>query len=221
MNISEIIGRKIRIIRKSKRLSSEKLGEAVGIEGSYVRQIETGKRKLNLIILERLASALEVNIAALFDPQLPVEKKDIPAEERLDLINLPVFEGVNQVSGSIFEERSAVDYLPVSQVLVSSIPNPKETAVWVKVNDESMLPLLNRGDLVLLNRISSLPVPDGTPLLAVMNEDIFLGRIYSNKGIVLLASMDLSGQSIMLPNNLEEDQSLSLFQILWKMQKLS
>ncbi|MBB5022189.1 helix-turn-helix domain-containing protein [Desulfurispira natronophila] len=220
MNISEIIGRKIRIIRKSQRLSSEKLGEAVGIEGSYVRQIETGKRKLNLIILEKLANALDVNIAALFDPQLPVEKKNIPAEERLDLINVPVFEGLPRSLPVVFDEKDAIDYLPVSQVLVSELTDPRQTALWVKVNDESMLPLLNRGDIVLLSRIQSLPIADGTPLLALREDEVFMGRVYSNNNIALLASMDLSGQSMTLPDSLE-DTDLQLFQILWKMQRLS
>ncbi|WP_051321259.1 helix-turn-helix domain-containing protein [Chrysiogenes arsenatis] len=219
MNISEIIGRKIRIIRKSKRLSSEKLGLAVGIEGSYIRQIETGKRKLNILILERLADALNVNLAALFDPQLPIEKKELPVEERLDLAIVPVFEGFSPQPEAYTSPNAAIDFFPVPQLMTQGIEKPAESCFWVRINSEDFQPLLRRGDLVLLNRRVNFPLLDGVPALTYHNGAPFLGRVTNAGGLSLLISTNLDGKSVSLPVTSEEGEGCYCFEVVWKANK--
>jgi len=58
---------KIRKIRKEKKISSDKLGEMVGLSGAAIRHIENGRRRLNMDLLEKIANALGVSVVELLE----------------------------------------------------------------------------------------------------------------------------------------------------------
>lgn len=64
------IGRRIRTIRESTdpRMSQNDLGEAIGLNGSRIQQYESGTRTPRLDVLQQIAAALDVETAALTDP---------------------------------------------------------------------------------------------------------------------------------------------------------
>lgn len=65
MDISD----KIKTLREKKGLSKNKLGKLAGVSQSYVSEIEAGKKKPTLEILERICNALEITIVELLsDP---------------------------------------------------------------------------------------------------------------------------------------------------------
>jgi transcriptional regulator with XRE-family HTH domain len=61
----EIIGSRIREIRKGKRMTQEKLAELSGVEPSNISHIERAATKLSLPTLVSIANALEVTLDEL------------------------------------------------------------------------------------------------------------------------------------------------------------
>ena len=59
-------GQKIKSLRIEKGLSQEALSFKANIDRTYMPGIENGKRNVSLIIIEKLAIALEVDIKDLF-----------------------------------------------------------------------------------------------------------------------------------------------------------
>ncbi|PWA11332.1 helix-turn-helix domain-containing protein [Flavobacterium laiguense] len=67
MNIKEKFGSKVKELREQKGFSIEFLANIANIDRTYISDIEKGKRNVSLLIIEKLAKALEVNIQELFD----------------------------------------------------------------------------------------------------------------------------------------------------------
>ncbi|XID92294.1 helix-turn-helix domain-containing protein [Paenibacillaceae bacterium WGS1546] len=65
--ILQLIGAKIRDLRKSKGLSQEKLGEMINSKYSYIGRLEKGQINCSILTLEKVANALEVQFEDLFD----------------------------------------------------------------------------------------------------------------------------------------------------------
>lgn len=58
----------VRLRRKAKGLSQEKLGELAGLHRTYVSQLERCKANISIDGLERIARILEVDTAELLQP---------------------------------------------------------------------------------------------------------------------------------------------------------
>ncbi len=61
------MGRKVRSLRTAKEWSQERLAEEADLDRSYIAGIEVGTRNPSLKALERLAGALSVRLADLFE----------------------------------------------------------------------------------------------------------------------------------------------------------
>ena len=66
MDICSVVGTNIRKARNSKKLSQEELAFKVGMDRSYLSEIENGHKNLSIVMLEQIATALDVKIASLF-----------------------------------------------------------------------------------------------------------------------------------------------------------
>ena len=66
-NLKENFGLKIKALREQKSYSIEYLANIANIDRTYISDIEKGKRNVSLLIIEKLAKALEVNIQELFN----------------------------------------------------------------------------------------------------------------------------------------------------------
>lgn len=62
----ELVGARIRDLRKSKDLSQESLAEKAGFNPSYIGFIERAERNISLKNLEKIAHALDVGVSELF-----------------------------------------------------------------------------------------------------------------------------------------------------------
>lgn len=60
-NYKNIVGEKVRALRKSAGLSQEVLAERCGIFRTYLSRIESGAANPSLVVLVTLANALEVS----------------------------------------------------------------------------------------------------------------------------------------------------------------
>ncbi|MGB9791148.1 MAG: helix-turn-helix domain-containing protein [Thermacetogeniaceae bacterium] len=67
-NIQKIVGENIRLLRRSKKMSQEKLAEMTGVSGSYIGYLERGERTPSLDLLAKIADALGVELVTLLTP---------------------------------------------------------------------------------------------------------------------------------------------------------
>ncbi len=58
-------GKKMRIVRKSKGVSQEKLADLAGLHRTYVSLVERGQCNISLVNIEKLAKALQVPLTRL------------------------------------------------------------------------------------------------------------------------------------------------------------
>lgn len=63
----ELLGARIKEIRKLRKMTQEKLAEKIGVDPKYVSFIEVGRSSPSLEALEKLAQALDVDIKDLFE----------------------------------------------------------------------------------------------------------------------------------------------------------
>lgn len=91
----ELLGMRIREVRKARQLSQEKLAEKVGVDPKQISRIEGGKSAPSLDTLEAIAKHLQVEIRELFDFQ------HLVPEERVE-------DQVLRLLGMMDEERKRV-----------------------------------------------------------------------------------------------------------------
>ena len=65
--ISKLIGQRIRNYRTQQKLSQEKLAELCGCHPTYSGQVERGEKNATLESIEKIASALNIPLAQLFE----------------------------------------------------------------------------------------------------------------------------------------------------------
>lgn len=70
MEAREILARNLRILRRAKGWSQEELADRAEIDRTYVSALERCIYAASVDVLDRLAEALSVNVAALLDVDL-------------------------------------------------------------------------------------------------------------------------------------------------------
>ena len=70
MDIKQKIGNKLKVLRVERRLSQESLAYLADIDRTYVHDIEKGTRNISIVVLEKLANALNIPIKDFFDDNL-------------------------------------------------------------------------------------------------------------------------------------------------------
>ena len=63
--ISKTLGQNIKRIRLKKRMSQGDICRAIDMDRSYMSAIESGKKNVTLVVLEKLANALDVSVDEL------------------------------------------------------------------------------------------------------------------------------------------------------------
>ncbi len=61
-----LIGRRLRLLRKTNNLSQREVADAIGLPQSNLSRIENGKQRLNLTLLTRMLSIYELTIQDFF-----------------------------------------------------------------------------------------------------------------------------------------------------------
>ena len=69
-----ILGRRVRHLRKSRGLTLEQLGVAVGKPAPYLSQLENGKKEPRLGLINDLAEALDATAVDLLVPEAPTRR---------------------------------------------------------------------------------------------------------------------------------------------------
>lgn len=73
----ELLGMRVREVRKKRQLSQEKLAEKVGVDPKQISRIEGGKSAPSLDTLESLARSLQVEMKDLLDFQHLIAEESI------------------------------------------------------------------------------------------------------------------------------------------------
>ena len=60
MRLSQMFGSNVRLRRKERGMSQEALADEVGLAVTYLGQLERGQRNPTLDVVERIATALEI-----------------------------------------------------------------------------------------------------------------------------------------------------------------
>ncbi len=66
MDIKSKVGRRIKEIRKIKDMSQKDLAYTSDIDRSYIASVESGRRNISIVNLEKIAVALGVSLSELF-----------------------------------------------------------------------------------------------------------------------------------------------------------
>ncbi|MBD3624050.1 MAG: helix-turn-helix transcriptional regulator [Rhodobacteraceae bacterium] len=68
MSIQSRVSRNVQRIRREKDLSQEEVAHRADIHQTYLSGVETGKRNPSILVVERIAKALGVDVSEIFKP---------------------------------------------------------------------------------------------------------------------------------------------------------
>lgn len=74
--VLEVIGRRLRGLRKSNDLSQREVADAIGLPQSNLSRIENGKQRLNLTVLARMLAIYHLSIQEFFAREDAVGRDD-------------------------------------------------------------------------------------------------------------------------------------------------
>lgn len=72
MDVRARVGQNVQKLRRDRDLSQEELAHRANVHQTYLSGVESGKRNPSVVVLERIAIALEVDISDFFrQPKKP------------------------------------------------------------------------------------------------------------------------------------------------------
>ena len=84
--VSEVdVGERLRAIRGLRRATLKTIADRAGVSESFLSQVERGKASASIASLRRIAGALGVSVADLFEPGGPPRPRVLRREERPSL----------------------------------------------------------------------------------------------------------------------------------------
>jgi len=109
-NIYDIVGERIREERKKAGLTIERLAELAQISSSFLAYIETKGRKASLETIQKLAEALRIPVAKLFETA-PGPGKDAVYEATQQFAQLILDKNAKETSGILEVAKAAAKHL--------------------------------------------------------------------------------------------------------------
>src|ERR671923_2627438 len=76
------VGERLRDIRRSRRATLRTVADRAGVSESFLSQVERGKASASIASLRRIAGALGVSVADLFEPSGPPRPRVLRREDR-------------------------------------------------------------------------------------------------------------------------------------------
>lgn len=70
IDIKVRVGLRIKQLRAQKGISQDKLAYSIDLSRSYLAEVETGKRNVSIINIERICNGLGVSVAEFFESDL-------------------------------------------------------------------------------------------------------------------------------------------------------
>jgi len=76
--IIEVVARNVRRLRHAAGLSQEALADKAGLHWTYISQVERGKRNVTVLVLAKIANALDIRPDQLLAAPLPEPRGGYP-----------------------------------------------------------------------------------------------------------------------------------------------
>jgi transcriptional regulator with XRE-family HTH domain len=67
MDVRDRVGRNVQRIRREREFTQEDVSHRANVHQTFLSGLENGKRNVSIVVLERIAKALGVDIAAFFE----------------------------------------------------------------------------------------------------------------------------------------------------------
>lgn len=67
MDVRDRVGRNVQRIRREREFTQEDVSHRANVHQTFLSGLENGKRNVSVVVLERIAKALNVDIAAFFE----------------------------------------------------------------------------------------------------------------------------------------------------------
>ena len=85
-DIIKFFGNNVRLLRKQKGLSQEKLAKLAGVHTTYIGQIERGEKKCTLEVADKIAVALGTSLSTMLDDGTNKSRAEILAETEKEVV---------------------------------------------------------------------------------------------------------------------------------------
>jgi transcriptional regulator with XRE-family HTH domain len=66
INIKDRVGNRIKELREQKKISQKDMAFTADLDRSYIAGVESGKRNISIVNLEKIAIALNITLTELF-----------------------------------------------------------------------------------------------------------------------------------------------------------
>lgn len=77
MDIKATIGLRIKTLREAKNMSQKDLAFGADLDRSYIASVESGKRNISIVNIEKISIALQVSLKEFFEDGVFAEIKEI------------------------------------------------------------------------------------------------------------------------------------------------
>lgn len=171
MAMGTLLGENVRKLRKARGLTLEQLALAANTDTGGLSKVERGIQGYSDALLQRIAQALGVPVAALFVEDSNVEPALIGTRK------IPVIDYVQAGTWTAVQESRTV-FDGVEFVLADANLGPRVFAM--RIRGESMLPVFTEGDLIIVD-LDVAPRP-GDFVVAANGGDVVFKQ-YRDRGV--------------------------------------
>ncbi|HBM70947.1 MAG TPA: transcriptional regulator [Firmicutes bacterium] len=67
MDIKILVGKRVKELRNKLGVSQEELADLAGLDRTYITSVESGRRNISIVNIEKLANALKVTLKEFFE----------------------------------------------------------------------------------------------------------------------------------------------------------
>lgn len=176
------VGNNIKKYRTIRNFSLQDLAERVGLTKKTIQRYENGDIKIDMDRLTDISEALEVDVFQLIEGAESFLGVDL---EELDSVKVPVIKKASCIKGNLtIEEFDTREDTPRSWIKGGEY-------FYIRASGDSMINArIHDGDLLLIKK--QYDVDDGEIAAVLINNEIFIKRIFKNKeGLTLYSENPL------------------------------
>jgi len=177
-NLQEIFSTNLLLLRKSKNMTQGDLADILGVGISTVSDWEKAKKYPRAGIIEKISEYFDISKSRLFE-----EAKSLSDlyEDKAELLSLPVVGRVSCGNGTMaYENIDGYEETPRSWT------NGGEY-FYLRASGDSMINArIFDGDLLLIRKQEN--VEDGEIAAVLIDDEVYLKKIYKNDGLLILQS---------------------------------
>jgi len=209
------LGKRIRKLREQRGMSQQELAELLGTTQQTIAYWESDKRKPRYEKLKKLASIFKVPVSYFLEEEHQPEWDKNASFVRGKVIPIPIYGEAQAGSFGGYTSPTPEQYFPTPDVMLKGLP--PERVFWIRVEGDSMRPMFQPGDLVLVADPSWYEVKEGAPVVAVNGDGELTVKYYhhdrKNK-VIILEPANPAYKPIVIPENKLHESEVLFFPII-------